>query len=392
MKIAMAVHGRFHAFELAEALIRQGCELSLLTNYPRFVVEKSGVPGKRIQSFSRHGFLSKVANMAANAFHFPYPEKELHPMFSRWSARQIFRQHWDVIHGWSGVSEEIFRAVKNGSTLKTLLRGSSHITTQAGILEEEEKRTGMTLDKPTKWMTAREEREYELADRIFVLSTFARNSFVAEGISEKKLCLLPLGVRSGAFRPSPEIIEARCRRILSGEPLRVLFVGTLSFRKGMKDFLEMIRCLEGRPFEFCLVGAVTREMKEIMPELRRKARIVSKQPQPKLKSCYAWGDLFVFPTLEDGFAQVLAQAHAAALPILTTPNSSGPDFLEEGKSGWILPIRSPEAFAERLLWCHHHREDLAQNVRWIYKGAKIRTWENVASDMIDTLKLAIHGK
>jgi glycosyltransferase involved in cell wall biosynthesis len=99
-----------------------------------------------------------------------------------------------------------------------------------------------------------------------------------------------------------------------------------------------------------------------------------------LPNWYSSSDLFLFPTIEDGFAIVLAQAQASALPILTTGNCSGPDLVREGQTGWILPIRSPEGFVERLLWCDSHRPELAEMVRKLYTAHQVRTWDDVAGD------------
>jgi glycosyltransferase involved in cell wall biosynthesis len=87
--------------------------------------------------------------------------------------------------------------------------------------------------------------------------------------------------------------------------------------------------------------------------------LTPRQPQAYLPVVYGWGDLFVYPTVEDGYAVVLAQAAAAALPILTTTNCSGPDLVRPKQSGWIVPIRSPYALVERTRWCGGHRTALA---------------------------------
>ena len=133
-------------------------------------------------------------------------------------------------------------------------------------------------------------------------------------------------------------------------------------------------------FHFRFVGPVSKDARTLVRSLHRFAEIIPKQAQRDLPSSYAWGDLFVFPTIEDGFAVVVAQAAAAALPILTTPNCCGPDLIRDGQTGWVLPIRSPQAFSERLDWCDAHREELAAIVRNSYYRFQPRTWADVAAD------------
>jgi glycosyltransferase involved in cell wall biosynthesis len=122
------------------------------------------------------------------------------------------------------------------------------------------------------------------------------------------------------------------------------------------------------------------------------AEVIPKVPQRELPAWYSESDLFMFPTLQDGYAVVLAQAQANGLPILTTPNCSGPDLIDDGETGWILPIRNPDAFVERLLWCHANRAAVAEMVRRIYDVPRTRSWGDVARDFealcvdeIDTL-------
>jgi glycosyltransferase involved in cell wall biosynthesis len=380
MKIAIVVHGRFHAFDLARALIDRGHDVTVFTNYPAWAVERFGFPKERVRSFWPHGVLSRANQWLHDKARFPYFEAALHRMFGRWAAGELGRERWDVIHHWSGVAEEALCADKRASALHLLMRGSSHIRTQRRLLDEEEQRVGVPQDKPSPWMIAREEREYTLADRIVVLSTFAYESFVAQGVPREKLRLLPLGANLEQFRPPPAVVEQRCRRIEAGEPLRVLYVGALSFRKGFWDLGAMVRRLDGQAFRFRFVGPRSREAEGVLRELSRNVELLAKRPQRRLPEVYAGGDVFVFPTIEDGYAQVLAQAAASALPILTTANCSGPDLVREGENGWVLPIRSPKAFIERLRWCDAHRKELAAMVRRIYTEFQPRTWEEVAAD------------
>jgi glycosyltransferase involved in cell wall biosynthesis len=379
MKIAIAVHGRFHAFDLARDLSRRN-HVTVFTNYPKWAAQRFGLAPDQIRSFWAHGVASRAAWWLHENLSIPYPEALLHRLFGRWAAARIAKEQWDVVHSFSGVSEEILRATGGRTNLRMIVRGSAHIRTQARLLEEEELRTRTRMEQPSRWIVAREEREYSLADRILVLSRFAWDSFVAQGVSPGKLALLPLGARSGHFRPSSEIVEARCARILSGEPLRVLFVGTLCFRKGILDMASILRSPGGERFRFRFVGAVSEETRELVRGLHLSAEFIPKQPQHDLPASYAWGDLFVFPTIEDGYAVVLAQAAASALPILTTTNSCGPDLIREGQTGWVLPIRSPQAFTERLHWCDSHRKEVADAVRRIYHQFQPRTWTDVAAD------------
>jgi glycosyltransferase involved in cell wall biosynthesis len=380
MKIAVVVHGRFNAFELARALLERGHDVTLFTNYPKWAVGRFDFPRDRARSFWIHGALTRAGQTLDRTKIMSYPEDKLHRMFGHWAAKQIQREQWDVVLVWSGVAEEVLQTLTDRGEAKFVVRGSAHIRTQAKLLQEEERRTGFPLDRPSTWMIAREIREYSLADRVVVISTFSYNTFLAERFPRDKLALLITGSRLSQFRPLPRVVEDRSKRILCRQPLRILNVGTFSFRKGMWDLVNVIRELDKSRFEWRFVGPVAAEALPLVKKLERCAVFISKQPQAKLPKYYAWGDVFVLPTIEDGFQEVLGQAAASAMPILTTANGAGYDVVRDGQTGYVLPIRSPEAFIERLRWCDSHREELATMVWRTYNEFRPRDWSEVAID------------
>ena len=381
LRIAIAVHGRFHAFDLARELIHRAHEVTLFTNYPKFAVQRFGVPESHVKSFWTHWGASRIAEYLPREGLFSYPESWLNRVFGHWVAFNVKKENWDVVICWSGVGEETFHALNGRNTLLVCQRGSSHIRTQSQLLEDEEIRTGTKLDRPTPWIIAREECEYNLADLILVPSSFVRNTFLEQGVSEEKIEFVTLGVKKTDFHPREDIMENRCQRIVSGAPLRVLNVGTASFRKGMWDLHKIIKNVGGDRFTFRFVGSVASECKGLLSNLVGLAAFVPAQNQRDLPTHYEWGDLFILPTIEDGFAMVLAQAAAAGLPILTTTNGAGHDLVRERITGWVLPIRDPKSFIDKLLWCDTHRDELAAMVRNIYEESVQRDWADVAKDL-----------
>jgi glycosyltransferase involved in cell wall biosynthesis len=382
VKISIAVHGRFHAFDLAAALLRNGQDVRLLTNARARAVARM-FPLHRTSLLRRHFLLANAARTIAHGEPPPFFEARLKQMFGRWAARKHIARLPDVIHCWSGVAEETLRACGEHS-ICTVARGSAHIRTQHDLLEAEERRTGHVLEKPSRWIIEREEREYELAHAIIVPSSFAGKSFVERGVSSAKVRVVPLPLRATGFTAGPASIAARTHRLRSGAPLRVVYVGMLSYRKGMHDLLAVMRELRG-VMEFRLVGPLLTECADFARMAARVARVEPAVPEARLPEVYSWGDVFVLPTIEDGFAVVLAQAQAAGLPIITTTNSGGPDILAHGGQGFVVPVRAPQAFVEQLRWCDANREQVAQMVERLHAEPPRRTWDDVANDFMQAV-------
>jgi glycosyltransferase involved in cell wall biosynthesis len=379
MKIALVIPGRFHGFDLARALLARGHAVTVLTNYPRWAVRRFGVPDERVRSFVTHGVASRVLDRLPGATLGRWTQPAMHRLLGTWAARTLAGEPWDVIHGWSGVSEEFLRSSRVRCRVSLLMRGSAHIVEQGRLLEEEERRSGVPLDRPSAWMTARELREYELTGHIGVLSTFALESFVAKGVSRDRLCVVPPGVEVAAFRPDAQAREARRSRILGPGRLKVLYVGTVSLRKGLLDFAAAIDQLEGAPMEFTFVGPILPEARQVVERLRGRAAFVGKVPQERLATHYAGADLFVFPTIEDGFGVVLAQAKAAGLPVVTTPNSAGADLVTDGDDGWLVPIRDAKALAARLRAIEGDRPALERVARRAADVIRPSSWSDAAA-------------
>jgi glycosyltransferase involved in cell wall biosynthesis len=380
MRIAIVVHGRFEAFDLARELLRRGNEVTVYTNYPGWAAGRFGVAAQHVRSFATHGVLTRALGRLGGPALLRRYEAQLHTLFGRWAAQALRDHRWDVVNAFSGIAEELLVSSAIQARLRMVVRASSHIRVQDRLLREEESRTGAQLDRPSPWMIAREEREYALADAIRVLSSFARETFLSEGVPEHKVKLVISGVDTRAFRASPADLHQRCARVLAGAPLRVLSVGTFGYRKGAWDTAAVVRNLNRERHTFSFVGPIAAEAAALARQLQNDVTFAPKRPESELSQTYAWGDIFLLPTIEDGFPAVLAQAAAAGLPIVTTPNGAGEDLVADGENGWIVPIRQPHLIAERLRWADAHRLELAQMIRTGSARVRVRDSAQVAAE------------
>lgn len=272
------------------------------------------------------------------------------------------------------------------------MRGSCHIRLQDRLLREEEARAATAIDRPSAWRLAREEREYALADRVCVLSEFARRSFVDEGHSPERLWLSPPALPLERFVPSPRVVAARGARLEAPGPLRVLTVGHVSYRKGLLDLLSAARRLRPDEVEFRWVGAVLPEARDALDYLPASLDVRPACPQSELVDHLAWADLFLLPTIEDGFAMVLAEALAAGVPILTTPNSGGPDLLaQDHRYGWLVPIRAPQDIVDRLRAVQADRAGHGRRATALAKHTPRRSWQDVAEGFEGAVRRASGG-
>lgn len=195
------------------------------------------------------------------------------------------------------------------------------------------------FDSPAK--LARKDRELELADTVFVASSFTRETLrEAPGGAGRDVVLLPYGAPAVPAAPAPVARRA-------GEPLRILFVGSLGQRKGLRYLLEAVETL-GPGHELTLIGRPPAAGCAPLERALRRHRHIPALPHAGILDEMRRHHVFVFPSLFEGFGLVLLEAMACGLPVIATPHTAAPDIVEPGVEGFIVPIRSPEAIAARL--------------------------------------------
>ena len=281
LRIALVVPGRFHAFDLGRALARRGHAVTIFTNYPGWAAARFDVQPATVRSDWMQGAAGRGLGRLPAALKPTGAEAWLQRTFGRWAAAALEGVRWDVVHCWSGVSEELLQSRRVDAGARWLMRGSAHIAVQDRLLAEEEARAGIRTERPGASMIARELREYALADRVVVLSSFAARTFETEGFPSSRLTVLPLGVDVAAFRATAGALAARDARIRRGEPLRVLYVGTLSLRKGLWDLAAALERLSDVPLDVRLVGPETPESSPLLGRMGSRVTWLGKQPQAR---------------------------------------------------------------------------------------------------------------
>jgi glycosyltransferase involved in cell wall biosynthesis len=193
--------------------------------------------------------------------------------------------------------------------------------------------------------------ECELADRIVVNSEWSREGLVRGGVPAEKMSVIPLAYEAPEIRSQKsEVREARLYpdRFTHERPLRVLFLGLVNLRKGIARLLEAARILRGEPVEFWMVGPLeianastikdTGRVKWFGPATRKQA--------PEF---YTNADVFILPTLSDGFAITQLEAQAHGLPVIASKNCG--NVVENGVNGIILDEPSAACIAHAVRDC-----------------------------------------
>jgi glycosyltransferase involved in cell wall biosynthesis len=246
-------------------------------------------------------------------------------------------------------------------------------------------------DSPAKM--ARKERELALADVVICPSQFVIDSLPASVRQSKPCSLVPYGA------PSPPPLPTKDPRDQSSDrPLRLLFAGALSQRKGLADVFAALRLLQcPKDVELVLLGRANAPW-----DFYRAQNVPFTYEPPRsneaVLALMATCDALVLPSLVEGRAIVQLEALSRGLFLLVTRNAGGEDLVTAGKTGWLVPVRDPAALANKINWLREHRSDLpnlragcrarAEKTSWaIYRQRLLAALDNSTGGLTTTISI-----
>jgi glycosyltransferase involved in cell wall biosynthesis len=98
---------------------------------------------------------------------------------------------------------------------------------------------------------------------------------------------------------------------------------------------------------------------------------------------YKKGDVFVFPSLEDGFGLVVLEAMASGLPVIVSENTGASELVN--KNGFIVPIKDKNILKEYILYFFENHDEIKNMGVKSRKIAEENTWENFRNNYINLL-------
>ena len=236
---------------------------------------------------------------------------------------------------------EVFEMLRERGVLCVVDQIDPARVEDAIVREERERWPGWEPSAPaipeSYWQRLQD--EWTLADRVVVNSAWSRSALEQQGVPRDKIAIVPL-----AYEP-PHHAAASQRSHVTGAPLVVLWLGAVNLRKGIPYLLEAARRLEGEPVRFVVAGPVFISAR-IVASAPRNVQFIGRVARPALRQIYADADVFVLPTISDGFAITQLEAMAHGLPVVTTPNCG--EVVTDGVDGFIVPARDSEQLGSAI--------------------------------------------
>jgi glycosyltransferase involved in cell wall biosynthesis len=384
MLVTYTAPNRAHHYAYATAIARAGCLRAFVCGFSRFSPRAPlpAVGDKLLRADHLQNFF-----IASQKLHLPGAVCDelahLSKIWMDWLSERPARES-DVFLFYNGAGLRTARRIAAAGVSRVVEVVNCHVETQEEILQEEHRQFGLPFRGFHKREVARRVREYHEADAILCASEFVLRSFVEKGFSRERLFKVPYG-----FEPPPNADSAPP----GGDVFRVLYVGQITVRKGLRYLIEAFRGLRHPRKELWIVGSrapVTGLEDVSIPDGAKFCGVLKGED---LMRAYRSASVFVLPTLEDGFGLVMGEALSFGLPVLATVNSGAKDLFDDGVEGFHLPIREPAAIREKLQTL---ADDPARAIR-MSVAAKERVrrlwgWDEVGRKLVETLQVIVNNR
>jgi glycosyltransferase involved in cell wall biosynthesis len=301
------------------------------------------LPADKVVSFTLPAMMSRnlvvpTARTTADLFDFYTRQGE---WFARRVARHLERRELnpelDHFFGFDSGSLETLQMLKSRGVFTVVDQIDPARTEQEIVHEESRKWPGweqLPGSIPESYFQ-RLEQEWALADLVLVNSQWSKSGLVRQGVPEDKVIVVPM-----AYEPERVYVRPNPRR---DGPLRVLWLGTVNLRKGIQYLIEAAR--ELADVKFIVAGRL--EISEgAVRAAPKNVEFVGRVTRDRTASVYREADVFVLPTLSDGFAITQIEAMAHGLPVIATPNCG--QVVDDGANGWIVPAGDARALGDAI--------------------------------------------
>lgn len=366
MQVAVSTTRPFHSALLSNALMKHGARVRIYSSAPRRYFRRlnATVPVTLVPSLlqtAMHFLPVGASQTALNADSWLYDH----------SVAAVIRPG-DLFIGWATASLASAKAAKRRGARFVLDRACPHVDFQQQIVEQESAKLGVPYQPQPAWFRERQLQEYAEAERILAPSEYTRTTF-SEAMRHK-IIKAPLFGRC-VFPESthPERHAEFTVGVVGGEPVRKGYLYLLDAWERLS--LPNARLLIRSDADLTLYPA-------LQQRLVRLPNVEMVRYVPDMNDFYQRCDVFVLPSVDDGFGMALFEAMANGVPCIATTHCGSSELLTPGRDGIVIPPCNAELLAEALLSLYQ-QEDLRRTLASAGRATAAALGGNDSSPLYD---------
>ena len=300
-------------------------------------------------------------------------------------AKLAIKHNADMVIMYDSNATEAFKFLKkNAPTIKRVLDVSIAARPYLKNIYTKEMEKSCTrdlyLENRAWWKESKIKKlqqEIDDSDYFLAASAFVEESLKFCGVKQEKILRVPYGVN---------VSSSFIHHVNLDKPLEVLYVGQVTYRKGITYLLEAISNMNSKDVRLTIVGAYNSSDWFVKKYINKKnISFIGLVTLDKMKEIYNQSDVFVIDSIAEGMAQVGIEAMACGLAVICSHNSGIDDIIKDKESGFVIPCCNVEILKEKLQFFVDNRE---KAVEMGEKGRVISnkyTWEKYESNVIKAL-------
>ena len=167
--------------------------------------------------------------------------------------------------------------------------------------------------------------------------------------------------------------------------MRFLFVGRLSQSKGLSYLFDAVKLFENE-IELSIIGFNSYPNCKVLQSNLAKHNYLGPMPHDKVLQEMRKADVFIFPSLFEGFGMVITEAMSQGTPVIATNRTCAVDIINSGENGWVVEAGSVESLTDAIRDAISKRNQLEKIGKNAMETARQRPWccyENEISDAIN---------
>lgn len=168
------------------------------------------------------------------------------------------------------------------------------------------------------------------------------------GADKKKIRVIHSSIKDELMKMNSDLYE-------EGSKLEIISVGRFHWKKGYHYALDAMRILDEKGVDFIYTiiaqGKIPEEITFLINEygLREKIKIIQGMKHDELIRKLQSSHLLILPSVEEGIANVVLEAMAIGVPVLTTDCGGMTEVVEDRINGYIVKVRDPDLLAEKVM-------------------------------------------
>lgn len=263
----------------------------------------------------------------------------------------------DIIHAWPLAALETIKVAKRLRIPVALERCNAHTRFAYDAVQKECTRLGVPLPPDHEHaynedILRREEEEYRLADALLCPSDFVVKTFLDQGYAAEKLVRFIYGVDEKIYFPSD---PPKQRSPDAG--LTMIFVGVCAVRKGLHYALEAwLASKASETGRFLIAGDFLPEYRVKLSPLLAHRSVEVLGHRSDVPALMRDSDIFVLPSIEEGFGLVCTEAMASGCVPLVSDACT--DLCRHSENALIHSVGDVQALTQHIDLLHHRRAEL----------------------------------